>query len=60
MHWGSPVNLSDVTHRFLHFPFPGPTRPSESPTHGFRMLSALLVLLMDIVKMTQESTINTL
>lgn len=47
MHWGSPENLSDVTHPFLHFSLSSPGSLSESCTsHSFLMILALLVALM--------------
>lgn len=36
MHWGSPENLSDVTHPFLHFCLLNPVCLSGlCTTHGF-------------------------
>lgn len=41
MHWGSPENLSDVTHPFLNFSLSSPGSLSEyCTTHGFLMVLA--------------------
>ncbi len=50
MHWGSPENLSDVTHPFLRFSLTSPASLSElCTTHCFLMVLMLLVVVMEIV-----------
>lgn len=57
MHWGSPENLSDVTHPFLHFSLSSPGSPgvvhySWFP-HGFQLF--MTAIGNHSVNMTQDS-----